>query len=488
MPSKWPRRRQTGREKNADSLRLPAQLQDELMQAGGGDRSLNRRRDPAASRKERRKKERKQRRLGQARHWQPQHQSTLPPQRLQQTQRAPPPAMDGAGKRGSFASHHASLERPTKKKFKTEGGENGDRTGSSNSRGTEANRHGRSTIARDSAASKPPRKRPAFDDDLDAHDEHIAMLERRLGLRKGSNKDGKDARAEKRLRQELEADGLGFVDRIDSITSARKPSEESVSGIESSKASKNRAPSAAASPERTHGRAASIPPTKRNVLGSAQKSDSDSEGADEEEDDGMGGLFEFGEESDDGLMDGEEGQEEDGEEGEENSTEPSDAGACSYSEGPDTDEADFDSADGEEEPVESVMAASKAAPKLVGGPAAPGKYVPPALRGVASADAARSRQMRGLLNRLSENNLPSVVAQLSDIVTSGRQRVMIDELVSAVLGACISSEHILAPLALTNAAAIRALSLAIGPHVCAIFVEALILRFEDDYAQGNVCA
>ena len=85
---------------------------------------------------------------------------------------------------------------------------------------------------------------------------------------------------------------------------------------------------------------------------------------------------------------------------------------------------------GEEGEEAKPRAGAKAA---AAGPASgTGKYVPPALRGVDTADAARNRQLRGLLNRLSENNLTSVAAQIGELVAQGRQRPMLDELVRYV--------------------------------------------------------
>lgn len=469
MPSKWVKK-QTGREKNADSLRLPAQLQDELAQFGGGDSSLNRRRDLGPSRKERRKQERKHRKQGQSKQWR----VSPPEDALSSSAIADGRDARPAGRRSSLIARQT---QPLKPPVSGRGPGSVER---SQRRLPEPKRaHADTTASKHASGTK--RKLPSFLEEEDAHDMHIAMLEKRLGIRSGAKVAGKDARAEKRLKQELKADGLGFLDRFESVTSAQQLKKGSASELKRASSSNGKG---------AHGDAGAIvrrKPTALQKLAAAAESSEESAGEDWEQD-ASGGAEESdfsGEDSrsdvsDLGALDQIGSDESEADDGELADPEGSDSGSGSETDialldGRDPGEGREDSAEGGAAAGDAVRAAAEAGEAK--------RYVPPALRGADTAEAARRRQLRGLLNRLSEGNLASIAAQLAELLNSGRQRLMVDELVRSVLGSCISDEQALASLALINAAIVRAVSLAVGPHVTALFVEALVLRFEDDYSQ-----
>jgi hypothetical protein len=321
-------------------------------------------------------------------------------------------------------------------------------------------------------ASETKRKLPSFLEEEDAHDMHIAMLEKRLGIRSGAKTAGRDVRAEKRLKQELQADGLGFLDRFESVSSAKVLKKGPASELKH--AAQGADASAAA------GKKIRPKPTALQKLAAAAESSEDSAGDDWEQDASVGAEeSDISEEDSVGDISDLGGDESASDLPADDRMSAADVESDTGGVG-DSDIGSLDGAGPGDEDSATKGAGAGAAVRSEAGEVK--RYVPPALRGVDGAEGAR-RRLRGLLNRLSEGNLTSIAAQLAELLSSGRQRLMVDELVRSVLGACISDEQVLASLALVNAAIVRAVSLAIGPHVSALFVEALVLRFEDDYAQ-----
>jgi nucleolar MIF4G domain-containing protein 1 len=493
-------KKQTGREKNADSLRLPAKLQDELAQLGGGDSSLNRRRDLGPSRKERRKQERKQRKQGQSKQW--------------RASQAEDTAADGPEDRSAGRRSLAPQAQPLKPSASGRGSSASGAPRSDERRERSAPELKRARAAPIASKLVVKRKLPSFlEEDEDANDLHIAMLEKRLGIRKKSatGGSGKDARAEKRLKQELKADGFGFLERFESGGAAKEVKKGAAGELKRGQASTRQ--KADPSLKAEGGKEAEPKTTALQRLSAAAGECSDDSAGEEWERElsaaAGGAACSEGDESmeDDSDLDVNSDQDLDAD---------LDADASDLDER-DVEEGDFDeigSGDfGEEEFEDGVGSdggsdGSGASGGSIGGSESGGKggdsaqkvavvgkaavagegkrYVPPALRGDGNAEAARSRQLRGLLNRLSESNLATIATQIAELLTSGRQRVMVDLLVGSVLGACISEEQPLASLALLNAAVVRAVALAVGAHVSALFVEALVLRFEEDYTQRKV--
>ena len=142
-----------------------------------------------------------------------------------------------------------------------------------------------------------------------------------------------------------------------------------------------------------------------------------------------------------------------------------------------------------------------------GSTTAPAKYIPPAARKAAAAaaaaaaasssssasaevedaaSAASARRIRGLLNRLSEQNLNSISTEIAELMRQGRSRVLCAALTKAVLNSCLSETQLLAPLVLLNASLIRALSIRLGSlDVLTTTVEALALAFEDAHKKAT---
>ena len=466
--SGW-QRRQTGREKNADSLRLPAKLQEELAQHGGDGASFNRRREP--SRKDRRKEERRLRKQGVVKPRRGDYSGRANDGPAAAAQRAvkavppPPQPSRSAAAAPNKAGSRGDARRPAKQ---------------------------RAPFQPRSAAAPPL-------EPLDAHDEHIAMLEKRLGVR-GGGKANRDVRAEKRLRQEMEADGLGFLSQLDSLDGAA--SGGALAAAKRSGAEGDGAALAGQSRKAVRPAVREAPVVRPDGESDEEEEEEEEEEKEEEEgeeegeeeegesseaEDGLEGLFDFeggeGDEGDEeGEMEEESEMEEEEEEGEEEEEE-----ASGEASGEEVDEAP--AAGGLGKAGEGAGAPAARGSAVAPSSSGKARYVPPALRAADGGDAARGRQLRGLLNRLTENSLPSISAEVAKLLGEGRQRPMVDEMVTAVLGAALSEEHVLPQIALTSAALVRALSPA-APHLAAFLVEALVSRFEDDYAarRSNACA
>jgi len=119
--------------------------------------------------------------------------------------------------------------------------------------------------------------------------------------------------------------------------------------------------------------------------------------------------------------------------------------------------------------------------------AAASKYVPPAMRAAAAAAAAAAggdpelpsaaimRRLRGLLNRMSEQNIEGVSAEVAELFGQSSQRLLAKALTASIMGSCLSEAQVLAPLVLLNAALLRGLSLrAHAAELVPRFVEDLV--------------
>ena len=228
--------------------------------------------------------------------------------------------------------------------------------------------------------------------------------------------------------------------------------------------------------------------------------DSEDEGQlDDEYDDGLGdSADEDLAKYDDDEEEGEEEEEEEGEEeaGEEEDEEDEDeeteaeevAAAAAAARGKRPRDL-YGQGDAAEAPKRSKVDAARdgATPRAVAaassGAASGGKYVPPALRAAGASDAsgvseATKRRLRGLLNRLSEQNLGTVSGEISELFAEGRSRELGAELTRSLLGSSLSETQLLSPLVLLHAALLRALSIRLGPQLLYFFVEAIVLAFE----------
>ena len=302
----------------------------------------------------------------------------------------------------------------------------------------------------------------------DAMDDSIEELERKLGLHKG--KKGK--REKERLEREFRDDGLDEFDNSSSRAALSAGTSDAL-----------------------------------NALDDLEAGDEDESG---EEDEDAGDFDEFGEEEEDEedlLGEDEEGDESEGEEEEDDEEEESE----------EDDTPGHPASRKRPAPTDDDAPAAKRVTiygdndvpvnaSASGSTTAPAKYIPPAARKAAAAaaaaaasssssasaevedaaSAASARRIRGLLNRLSEQNLNSISTEIAELMRQGRSRVLCAALTKAVLNSCLSETQLLAPLVLLNASLIRALSIRLGSlDVLTTTVEALALAFEDAHQKAT---
>ena len=98
----------------------------------------------------------------------------------------------------------------------------------------------------------------------------------------------------------------------------------------------------------------------------------------------------------------------------------------------------------------------------------------------ASINPTTARRMRGLLNKLTEQNINGVSSELADLLGSGGggSRALCMSLAQSMLSSCASEAQLLAPLVLLHAALARALSIRLGQNVVTALVEATVSTFE----------
>jgi nucleolar MIF4G domain-containing protein 1 len=297
----------------------------------------------------------------------------------------------------------------------------------------------------------------------DTLDDEIETLERKLGMRKG-----KGQKSMERLQKEMKKDGLG--DLLEMSTA----SKSALSALDDFEAG------------------------DEEVDDGEEEEDEDEDQEMDDDADGTSGAlaaldaFEAGDDDDVVDDDDDDGEDEDEEEFE-----------------------DEDEGEGEEvvlpsrlpkggEGAAAVKPASVARTSAATAPAAAApapKYVPPAARRAAesgakyvppaarravevsaddSVSSATARQVRGLLNKLTEQTMPGISEELASLFGGGHGSVGGVGRVFArtMLGTCLSETQILAPLVLLNAALVRALSLRLGQQVLSAIVEATVIAFE----------
>ena len=96
------------------------------------------------------------------------------------------------------------------------------------------------------------------------------------------------------------------------------------------------------------------------------------------------------------------------------------------------------------------------------------------------------RRLRGLLNRMSEQNIDSVTAEVAQLFGQSSQRLLAKALTASIMGSCLSEAQVLAPLVLLNAALLRGLSLrAHAAELVPRFVEDLVGELQRALDDGH---
>ncbi|XP_070784374.1 nucleolar MIF4G domain-containing protein 1 [Enoplosus armatus] len=126
---------------------------------------------------------------------------------------------------------------------------------------------------------------------------------------------------------------------------------------------------------------------------------------------------------------------------------------------------------------------------------AAGKYVPPHLR--SSGDDKRKaeleklkRNVKGLVNRLSEPNMASISGQLEELYMSCSRKDMNDILTEVLLAACVTPTLMPDRLLMEHVLLVSVLHHAVGLEVGAHFLETVVRKFDEDYknpTEGKEC-
>ncbi|KZV73019.1 hypothetical protein PENSPDRAFT_649267 [Peniophora sp. CONT] len=143
-------------------------------------------------------------------------------------------------------------------------------------------------------------------------------------------------------------------------------------------------------------------------------------------------------------------------------------------------DAEEDSAPGGESPVSSAPPPSAASTS--------GRYVPPHLRNkTASADetealAKLTRQLKGLLNRLSEQNIASILDEIEELYRKHRRHDMTETLTNLLVNGITSHSSMLDSFVILNAALMSALHKIIGVKFAAFIVQNVVAKYEEHYS------
>ncbi|KAI1889168.1 hypothetical protein AGOR_G00176300 [Albula goreensis] len=125
----------------------------------------------------------------------------------------------------------------------------------------------------------------------------------------------------------------------------------------------------------------------------------------------------------------------------------------------------------------------------------PGKYVPPHLR-EAAHDKRRAelerlkRNIKGLVNRLSEPNLASISGQLEELYMNRSRKDMNETLTEVLLSACVTPALMPDRLLMEHVLLVSVLHHTVGLEVGAHFLETVVRQFEDVYqcvSEGKEC-
>ncbi|XP_047619217.1 nucleolar MIF4G domain-containing protein 1 isoform X4 [Phacochoerus africanus] len=122
-----------------------------------------------------------------------------------------------------------------------------------------------------------------------------------------------------------------------------------------------------------------------------------------------------------------------------------------------------------------------------------GKYIPPHVRRAEeTVDAQRKevlerlkKQVKGLMNRLSEPNVASISGQLEELYMAHSRKDMSDTVTDVLLSACAPAEAMPSRLLMEHVLLVSILHRTVGIEVGAHFLEAVVRRFDDVYRSGR---
>ncbi|XP_053267983.1 nucleolar MIF4G domain-containing protein 1 isoform X1 [Pleuronectes platessa] len=285
-------------------------------------------------------------------------------------------------------------------------------------------------------------------------DREIKKLEKQLGMNKRKNK--------KTLPQSFVADGLDYIlGVLDSSSSAMGVYDED-EDVDMAKA-------------------------KFEKLEESDSASSDEDGepgdkmASEGSDEDMSSLDD---EKDEDIEEEAEGEEEGAEDEEEEEMEEDEE---------EMDESDENEGDADEEAVAPDTETPESAP--VNTSSTTGKYVPPHLRDIGDdkrkAELVKlKRNVKGLLNRLSEANMASICGQLEEIYMNSSRKDMNDTLTEVLLAACVTPALMPDRLLMEHVMLVSVLHNSVGIEVGAQFLETVVRKFDEMYknpSEGKEC-
>ncbi|KAK6492218.1 nucleolar MIF4G domain-containing protein 1-like isoform X1 [Huso huso] len=121
------------------------------------------------------------------------------------------------------------------------------------------------------------------------------------------------------------------------------------------------------------------------------------------------------------------------------------------------------------------------------------KYIPPHQRESAETNDAKRRQelerlernVKGLLNRLTEHNMASISSQLEELYMSRSRKDMNDTVTDILLAACVTPALMPDRLLLEHVLLVSILHHTVGLEVGAHFLEKVVRKFEEHYQVGS---
>ncbi|XP_048196494.1 nucleolar MIF4G domain-containing protein 1 [Perognathus longimembris pacificus] len=121
------------------------------------------------------------------------------------------------------------------------------------------------------------------------------------------------------------------------------------------------------------------------------------------------------------------------------------------------------------------------------------KYVPPQVRQAEGTTDVQKKeelerlkkQVKGLINRLSEPNMASISGQLEELYMTHSRKDMSDTLTAALLGACVTTSAMPSRLMMEHVLLVSILHHTVGIEVGACFLEAVVRKFDHVYKSGG---
>lgn len=150
----------------------------------------------------------------------------------------------------------------------------------------------------------------------------------------------------------------------------------------------------------------------------------------------------------------------------------------------DVDSVDDFESDEESAPKEKVKE-NPYRPPVAAGTSAGAKYIPPSLRGPPSSDAEAlnrlRRQLQGLLNRLSEANLLSILKEVEQIYQSNPRQYVTSTLIDLLLGLVCDRTALTDTFLILHAGFIAAVHKILGSDFGAQLIEKIVSEFDRFY-------